>query len=201
MSTHRHTHVKRMIPLYKVHRVRAHTHTNTHQYCTETTVAGPWTGGCAYGLNKWYMVRWGWAFVPKHSVNLPTHHPLPHNTGEFFFQGGSPPPVPGDSALMGEGLKVRRWGRRSRSCWAWTLSGLQAAEVRLPQDSVDAVVGDTAAVAMETLLQGTTGVFWLRAEGALGDAAVVNWRPGGGHYACLWTADPIAAVTTGRLWI
>ncbi|KAF3853389.1 hypothetical protein F7725_014077 [Dissostichus mawsoni] len=53
-------------------------------------------------------------------------------------------------------------------------SSQPAAEVRLPQDSVDAVVGDTAAVAMETLLQGATGVFWLRAEGALGDAAVVN---------------------------
>lgn len=46
--------------------------------------------------------------------------------------------------------------------------------MRLPQDSVDAVVGDTAAVAMETLLQGATGVFWLRASGALGDSAVVN---------------------------
>lgn len=63
------------------------------------------------------------------------------------------------------------------------------------------VVGDTAAVAMETALQGATGVFGLWAGGALGDAvvlAVYAW-PGGSHQRSLWTADPVAAVAAGRL--
>lgn len=54
-----------MISLDKVHMVRARTHalTLTHTYTLilhkKTTVAGPWKGGCAYGLDKWYMARWG----------------------------------------------------------------------------------------------------------------------------------------------
>lgn len=43
-------------------------------------------------------------------------------------------------ALMGEGEKGQKGGQRSRSCRAWTTPGLQTAEVRLPQDSVDVVV-------------------------------------------------------------
>lgn len=75
--------------------------------------------------------------------------------------------------------------------------------MRLPQDSVDVAIRDTAAIAMETVLQGATGVFRRWAEGALGDAVVlaVYARPGGGHQRSLWTADPIAAVAAGRLRI
>lgn len=91
--------------------------------------------------------------------------------------------------------------QRSRSCRAWSASGLQTAEVRLPQDSVDVVVRDTSSVTMETMLQGASRVFRLWADGVLGDAAIltVYARPGGGHYCSLWTADPITAVTAGRL--
>lgn len=74
--------------------------------------------------------------------------------------------------------------------------------MRLPQDSVDVVVGDTAAaVAMETVLQGAGRVFGLWARGVQADAvvlAVYAW-PGGDHYCSLWTTDPITAVTAGRL--
>ena len=75
--------------------------------------------------------------------------------------------------------------------------------MRLPQDSVDVVVGDTAAVAMETILQGASRVFRLWAGGVLGDAVVVAVyaRPGTDHYCSLWTTDPITAVAAGRLRI
>lgn len=73
--------------------------------------------------------------------------------------------------------------------------------MRLPQDSVDVVIRDTAAVAMETMLQGASRVFGLRAEGGLADAVVltVYARPGGDHNGSLWTASPVTAVTAGRL--
>lgn len=58
------------------------------------------------------------------------------------------PVVPG---LMGEGHQGQERGQRSMSCRARSTPGLQTAEVCLPQDSVDMVVGDVAAVAMETL--------------------------------------------------
>lgn len=48
--------------------------------------------------------------------------------------------MPVVSALMGEGEKGQERGQRSRSCRAWSTPGLQTAEVRLPQDSVDVVV-------------------------------------------------------------
>lgn len=101
----------------------------------------------------------------------------------------------------GRGATGQERGQRSRSCRAWTPSVLQTAEVRLPQDSVDVVIGDTAAVTMETMLQGASRVFRLWTDGALGDAVVlaVYARPGGGHYCSLRTADSIAAVTAGRL--
>lgn len=54
---------------------------------------------------------------------------------------------------------------------------------------------------METVLQGAGRDFGLWADGVLGPAAVLAvyaWS-GGGHYCSLWTADPIAAVTAGRL--
>lgn len=109
--------------------------------------------------------------------------------------------MPVAAALIGEGQKGQERDQRSRSCRAWTPSGLQTAEVRLPQDSVDVVVRGTAAVAMETMLQGATRVFRLWAEGVLGDAVVlaVYARPGGGHYCCLRTADPVTAIAAGRL--
>lgn len=73
--------------------------------------------------------------------------------------------------------------------------------MRLPQDSVNVVVGDTAAVAMETMLRRAGGVFRIWAEGVQGDAVVlaVHTWTGVGHYSTLWTTDPVAAVTTGRL--
>lgn len=96
-------------------------------------------------------------------------------------------------------------GRRLQSCRARAPSGLQTAEVRLPQDSVDVVVGDTAAaaVAMETVLQGAGRVFRLWARGVQADAVVlaVYARPGGDHYPSLWTTDPVTAVAAGRLQI
>lgn len=94
-------------------------------------------------------------------------------------------------------------GQRSRSCRAWTPSCLQTTEVCFPQDSVDVVIGDTAAVAMETMLQRASRLFGLWAEGVLGDAvvlAVYAW-PGADHYCSLWTTDPITAVAAGRLQI
>lgn len=73
--------------------------------------------------------------------------------------------------------------------------------MRLPKDSVDVVIRDIASVTMETMLQGAGRVFRLWAERVLGDAvvlAVYTW-PGADHYCSLWTTDPIAAVTAGRL--
>lgn len=75
-------------------------------------------------------------------------------------------------------------------------SGLQAAEVRLPQDSVDADVRATLPVTMETVLHGAGRVF-LRCAGA-GFLAVYAW-PGAGLQRSLWTADSITAVTVGTL--
>lgn len=103
---------------------------------------------------------------------------------------------------MGEGQKVRR-GSEVTSCRARAPSSLQTAEVRLPQDSVDVVIGDTAAIAMETMLQRAGRVFRLWAERVLRDAvvlAVCAWTCAG-HYCSVWTADPIAAVIAGRLQI
>lgn len=113
--------------------------------------------------------------------------------------------MPAVLTLMGEGQNGQEArsgeGRRSRSCRPWSSSGLQTAEVRLPQDSVDVVIWDTSSVTMETVLQGAGRDFGLWADGVLGPAAVLAvyaWS-GGGHYCSLWTADPIAAVTAGRL--
>lgn len=105
------------------------------------------------------------------------------------------------SALMVEGQKGQERGQRSWSCRAWTSSCLQTTKVRLPQDSVDVVIGDTAVVTMETMLQGACRFFGLWAEGVLGVAVVlaVYARPGEGHYCSLRTTDPITAVTARRL--
>lgn len=75
--------------------------------------------------------------------------------------------------------------------------------MRLPQDSVDVVIGDTAVVSMETMLQGASRVFGFWAVGVLVDAVVLAMyaRPGGGHYCSLWTTDPVTAVAAGRLQI
>lgn len=126
-------------PLFKVHSVHARTLTHTqhtHQYCTETTVAGSWDRGCAYGLDEWYRSR------------SPSSRTFLCRSSE---PGHAAPAEPSDAL----------------SCGAWTSSGLQAAEVSLPQHSVDVVVGDTAAVAMETMLQRAGRVFRLWAGRAL----------------------------------
>lgn len=73
--------------------------------------------------------------------------------------------------------------------------------MRLPQDSVDVVVGDTSPIAMETMLQGAGRILRLGAEGVLVDAVVLTmyaW-PHASH--SLWGADPITAVAAGRLQI
>lgn len=62
-------------------------------------------------------------------------------------------------ASKASALKDDRRGQGSRR--AWTSSGLEAAEVRLPQNSVDIVVGGALPVAMETVLQGAGTVFTL----------------------------------------
>lgn len=52
--------------------------------------------------------------------------------------------MPAVLTLMGEGQNGQEArsgeGWRSRSCRPWSSSGLQTAEVRLPQDSVDVVI-------------------------------------------------------------
>lgn len=88
MSTHQRTHVKRMITLYKVHRVRTrtharaaytHTHTHRHMYTSILHRKPQWQG---HGKADVLMVLtngiwWGGdePLCPK-SVNLPTRHPL-----------------------------------------------------------------------------------------------------------------------------
>ena len=139
----------------------------------------------------------GMSLCAQKSVNLPTRHPLLPGPEEVRLSRRRHSAANAGTA----GAKGQERGRGSRSCRARTPSGLQTTEVRLPQDSVDVVVGDTAAVAMETVLQGATTVFRLRAGGALGDAAAlaVYARPGADHHRSLRTADPITAVAAGRL--
>lgn len=131
---------------------------------------------------------------PK-SVNLPTHHPRPL-TRVCRLRLSRRSHCASSVSTDGRWTNGQERGQRSRSCRAWTPSGLQTAEVRLPQDSVDVVIGDTAAIAMETMLRGASRVFRLWAGGVLSGAVVlaVYARPGGGHYCSLWTTDPITAV-------
>lgn len=60
--------------------------------------------------------------------------------------------MPVMSALMVKGQNGQEGSQKSRSCRSGVASGLQTAEVRLSQDSVDVVVRGTAAVTMETML-------------------------------------------------
>lgn len=78
---------------------------------------------------------------------------------------------------------------------------MQTTEVRFPQDSVDTVIGEIPAVTMETILWRAGTVFRLASERITGDAAVLGMYAGSGadHCGALWTTDPIAAVTAGRL--
>lgn len=87
------------------------------------------------------------------------------------------------------------------SCGAWTSSGLQTAEVCLPQHSVDVVVGDTAAVAMETMLQRAGRVFRLWAGRALREAVAlgVRARAGPDQQRSFGIADAITAIVAGGL--
>lgn len=73
--------------------------------------------------------------------------------------------------------------------------------MRFPQDSVDTVIGEVAAVTMETILQRAGRVFKLTRQRVAGDAAVLAMYAGSGadHYGARRTADPITAVTAGRL--
>ena len=153
-------------------------------------------------LWSWQMVHGevGMSLYAQKSVNLPTRRPssLWPERVTWDFRGGA-----SSFTTDGWGAKGQERGQRSWSCRARTSSCLQTTEVRLPQDSIDVVIGETAAVAMETVLQGNSGVFRLWAGGGLGDAvvlAVYAW-PGGNHYCCLWTTDPVTAVAAGRLQI
>lgn len=136
---------------------------------------------------------------PK-SVNLPTRHPFPPDSNVLLEAFKKEPPISSIST-DGRGTKGQERGQKSWSCRAWTPSCLQTTEVRLPQDSVDVVIGDIAVVAMETMLQGASRFFRLWAEGVLADAVVlaVYAGPGEGHYCSLGTTDPITAVAAGRL--
>lgn len=146
------------------------------------------------------MERWGWAFMPRICKPPHTSSPFPL-TQMCCLRLSLRSHHAGTVSTDGRGTRGQERGQRSRSCRAWTTSCLQTTEVCLPQDSVDVVIGDTAAVAMETRVRGASRVFRLRAEGGLGDAVILAmyaW-PGAGHYCSLWTTDPITAVTAGRL--
>lgn len=159
-------------PLYKVHSVHARTltHTTYPSNCTETTVAGSWYRGCAYGLDEWYM-----SLSPSFRT--------------FLCRSSEP----GHSASADPSDAL--------SCGAWTSSGLQTAEVSLSQHSVDVVVGDTAAVAMETMLQRAGRVFRLWAGRALREAVAlgVRARAGPNQQRSFGIADSVTAVVAGRL--
>lgn len=134
-------------------------------------------------------MRWGWAFTPK--ICKPPHASLP--PPPLGFVGGAI--VTTLLALMGKEM-----GPRSLSCQALMSSLLQTTEMCFLQDSVDVVIGETA-VTMETILWGARSDFRLRCEETLGDAIVLAmcaW-PGAGHNCSFWAADPITAVTAGRL--
>lgn len=132
MSMHQHTHVKRKIPLNKVHRACTHTYTSILHRKPQ------WLG---HGKADVLMVstngtRWGGDEPqrPK-SVNLPTHDPLqltPMVSLEVFREERS---CRFCSALMNDKLKVRRGGSRatvmlnqdalwSVNCWNGPLSEL-----------------------------------------------------------------------------
>lgn len=68
--------------------------------------------------------------------------------------------------------------------------------MRLPQDSVDVVVGGALPVAMETALPGAARVFTLRSAAVL---LVARARPGAGLSCPFWTAGSVAAVAAGGL--
>lgn len=185
MSTHRHTYVKRMMPLYKVHWVHARTLTNTHThlYCTENH--------SGWARETW-MCLWSWQMV--HGNLSP---PYPNLITWHVHEG----PQCQKSWLWCVINHQSGVGSEDMSCWAWTSPGLQAAEVCLPQDSVDVVVRDTAAITMETMLQRAGRVFRLRAKRVLWDAvglAMWAWARAG-HYCSLRNADPITAIIAGRL--
>lgn len=100
----------------------------------------------------------------------------------------------------GQGTKGKEISRTPPSCQ--TSTGSQTAKVRFPQDSVDTVIRESAGVTMETILRRAGTVFRLASESiAGGDAAVLAVDAGSGadHDGAFRTADPITAVTAGRL--
>lgn len=81
-----------------------------------------------------------------------------------------------------------------RSRRSWLTSGLQTAEVGLPQDTVDVVIGGVVAIKTQ---RGNGRVFWQGSEETLGRAVL---RICAASSRCpLRTTDTTTAVTTGRL--
>lgn len=139
MSTHQCTHVKRMIPLYKVHRVRAHTHTHKHTYTSILHRKPQWLGhGKADVLMVLTNGTWRCGDEPvAPKICKPPHTSFPSPWPAcvaWGFQGEATVPVV--SALMGEGQKVRGGWRGgvtvmlspdalwSADCWSAPPSGL-----------------------------------------------------------------------------
>lgn len=104
-------------------------------------------------------------------------------------------------SIDGQGAKGKEICLTPLSCQTSTSSHLQTAKVCFPQDSVDTVIGEIAAVTMETILCRAGTVFRLTSERITGDAAILAMYAGSGtdHYGAFWTADPITAVAAGRL--
>lgn len=155
MFTHWHTHVKSIFVFIKCTRCM-HAHLQTHNILYPSILHRNHSG--------WVMVSW--MCLWSRQMVLVTFSP---NFTWYFHEGA-------------QSQNTWHWNRPSAdssdvlSCGAWTSSGLQTAEVCLPQHSVDVVVGDTAAVAMETMLQRAGRVFRLWARRALWEAvALVMW--------------------------
>lgn len=146
--------------------------THTHRYCTENHSG--WAMERQVCLWSWHMVHGEVGdepSTPKYVI-LPTQHPFPLSRARLLMlprRGLCPSGVRTD----GWGATRSGGGRSSWSRWARSTSGLQTAEVRLPQDSVDVVVGDTAAIAMETLQWGAGRIFRLGTEGVVGNVCVL----------------------------
>lgn len=137
-------------------------------------------------------------FFAQKSVNLPTcTHSLFHSHTHTVH-------VTFGSHFEEQLLCLLVFTASSESCRASSSSRLQTAEVRLPQDSVNVVVGGAAAVvAVETVLHGAGRDFGVRTWGVVVDDAVtvlaVDAGSGGDQCTGLWAADAITAVTAGRL--
>lgn len=174
--------------------VCAHIHTITPML---HTVPEPW---------KRWMCLWSWDVTWRGgaeplcsvSIKLPTHHPLPPLTQISCLR---PCRSCHSDNIDGQGTIGKERCLRPLSCQTTTSSHLQTTKMCFPQDSIDTVIGLTAAVTMETIQWGAGTVFRLTSERIAGAAMVLAMyaRSGADHYCAFWTADSITAVTAGRL--